>query len=1227
MSSRFALTLLTSCVLAACSGSETETPEEETNTAPIHNGDLVYALTESDNNITIDLLEGSSDSDNDQLSITNLVANSNNPNKGVSTANDSVAITPSEFIDDLEEGESIQILFTFDITDGDSVVARQLTVTITGESVIVENNAPTHTGDLTYAVNESSADFTINLLEGTADLDGDDLTITELTASANNPSVGVSIDGNDISISPSSFADTLAESETAVISYTFKVTDGESSTERTLTVTVTGESGDTGNTGGTNEAPTHSGDIDITANESDGDLTIDLLEGTYDSDGDQLEIINLVAGQNNPGSGVSVSGSTIVITPTQFADALEANQSQVISYSFDVSDGSISIARQLTVTIEGESVTVEPTDGQTITVDLATEQYLGLVSILQRNKFLNMHDSFASSHNSDAVIDTYLNEYRVDHGRQFWTPMSAAKNHLDANGTYPTTASVQAAGPQNIANYYANSRNQLISNRTVVTDHPSSVIRTNNDPIDGARYAADYYEFYYDDTSRPIFFEPMNEPFVHAGEYTDLYGSQEEVRAHMTQWFKEIGKQFDQRAALADVNIIGFASAWPSLEMWDFGHWESRMGMFMDEAGEHMDAFSTHLYDGINIVGASSERSGSNSQAILDLIETYSHYKWDTVKPHAITEYGAIVDRPDGELEYDEVVNGQTMRSFNHIMLELMQREDRVLMSIPFLTGYASWYWQSPSSGNGHPYNPSLWRPNPDNIELVNNKWEFKDVNASDNYLVNINSYFLEFWKDVDGRRALVTENDPDIQTAAFVNDEQAFVIISNLEHETKAIDFDIKDISDRSITSIKLERLDVPRDTPATLTSDTYTVNQTATNNNLQGDQITLEAGETVKYTITFDQSIPINNTAQRQSYYADEHLVSIVGNQALTFNINSVELETANTDISSALLRMSIGRKHDKSKQPTLTVNGNTVQVPDDWAGYDQAGRDDFFGAIEIPVPFEYLATNNVISVTFPDSDGRVSSMILDVNNEIDAFTVDSITLTGEDRLYVGTDTQILQSITPEFLSNSPLTWTSSDNSIATVTDGLVTGVSVGNVTIIATAANGVSAEHTLAIETISSNLLNDANGDFEQALDDTVIMTRSSTGQINEATFSISADAAKDGNGGLLVDNSAGSMKIQFTPTSIIQNVDTSKTYEIKADVKVVSGTHILWTEIENAAGGWKNSAIADSNDWQSISTQYSGSDLGSNFGLNFHLDPQSDGSGGIIYVDNVTVTAIE
>jgi len=79
-----------------------------------------------------------------------------------------------------------------------------------------------------------------------------------------------------------------------------------------------------------------------------------------------------------------------------------------------------------------------------------------------------------------------------------------------------------------------------------------------------------------------------------------------------------------------------------------------------------------------------------------------------------------------------------------------------------------------------------------------------------------------------------------------------------------------------------------------------------------------------------------------------------------------------------------MGIGRKHDKSKKPTILVNGKKVVVPSNWKGYDQKNRKDFFGVIDIPFPMEYLKPKTKVTVKFPDDSGHISSLIIQTEVE---------------------------------------------------------------------------------------------------------------------------------------------------------------------------------------------------------------------------------------------------
>ena len=59
--------------------------------------------------------------------------------------------------------------------------------------------------------------------------------------------------------------------------------------------------------------------------------------------------------------------------------------------------------------------------------------------------------------------------------------------------------------------------------------------------------------------------------------------------------------------------------------------------------------------------------------------------------------------------------------------------------------------------------------------------------------------------------------------------------------------------------------------------------------------------------------------------------------------------------------------------------------LRVPSNWKGYDQANRKKFFGAIEIPIPMDFIVKNNTVKIYFPDTGGHLSSLILDIETII--------------------------------------------------------------------------------------------------------------------------------------------------------------------------------------------------------------------------------------------------
>ena len=575
-----------------------------------------------------------------------------------------------------------------------------------------------------------------------------------------------------------------------------------------------------------------------------------------------------------------------------------------------------------------------PLLSQTVTVNHTVQRYLGNVSQLDRPTYFTIHAG-----GSDADLQSFYTDFNTYPGRGFWGPFSVAKNETGSVGTYPPLA-----GGNGVV------RGVI---RGIQTEHPRNAFVDGVNKIAAAAWAADYYMNRVNDNSRPEFFEPMNEPFVHAKDfYSGGWNASEEARIklQMAEFYNEIGKKIHATPELANMKVIGYSAAWASLEINNFNHFSQNQKMFMDVAGANMDAFATHLYDGVNVTGQNNKRSGSNSDAILDLIETYSFTKWGLVKPHALTEYGAI-EEGYGD-NYSDLASIQSVRSQNHLIFGLLEREDRMAISIPFNTGKATWHITA--ANNYQPYGAATWKPS--NIGQPN----------PTGWVYTPRVEFYKLWKEVRGKRVEIQTDNPDVQIQAFVDGAKLFVAVNNLDDNTKNVSLNL--VSGLSgLQNVRIKTIKIYPNSPYVYSDNTQTSAPSS---------ISLIAGETAILEYTFGSNINFSNIIRSKNYYTSKHLQAITANTAISFNFNAVDTGTGN-----AKLKMTIGRKHNVSKTPVVKVNGTTVPVPTNIKGYDQANRDDFFGTIDIPVPMNLIQSTNTVTFTFPDNGGHLASVILNV------------------------------------------------------------------------------------------------------------------------------------------------------------------------------------------------------------------------------------------------------
>lgn len=290
---------------------------------------------------TVDLLGGAADPDtNDTLAIANVVTASGDSAPMTIGTDGTVTFDPNAY-NSLADGESEVVVLNYDVVDGNSgSVAQSATITINGA-----NDAPVVSGAISLTASEQDAPTSLNLLDNASDPDTTDtLSVADLTTSGDDS--GVVVNGSSVSITPNAY-DGLAAGESAVITLTYNVTDGEVSVPTSATITITGVDDD----------PVVEGPIDVTFSERDAATTVSLLQGATDPNGDPLNVINAqITSGDSRGVTVDVANSQLLINPRAYAD-LEDGETAVVVVNYDITDDEgHTVAQTATVTINGRTI-------------------------------------------------------------------------------------------------------------------------------------------------------------------------------------------------------------------------------------------------------------------------------------------------------------------------------------------------------------------------------------------------------------------------------------------------------------------------------------------------------------------------------------------------------------------------------------------------------------------------------------------------------------------------------------------------------------------------------------------------------------------------------------------------------------------------------------------------------------------------------------------------------
>jgi len=592
--------------------------------------------------------------------------------------------------------------------------------------------------------------------------------------------------------------------------------------------------------------------------------------------------------------------------------------------------------------------TTQAQDEVTISLDLGIKKYVGKVNKLNRNKYFGIQSSYTSDELKDEAAYLY-GEIGLHAAKDFYGPEPSGNlQNISVNKVDKEALNIQEkfAGNTIFKEY---STSDFIMTQKV----PSKVFNPNLEAKEEALKMVEYTKALY--PKKPKYYEIMDEPFESVSLFS---GDPLEVKTQISNFYSVVSKVFKKE--LPEVKIGGYSSSRPLFELNDFKNWEENHKLFMDIAGGQVDFISTKLYDELDKDTATLNYcSGSNSEAVLDLIDTYSYSKWNQLKPHLITEYGLKV--PDWKgTSFTPQYGTYIVQSLNNFVMSFMDKPNSIEKAIPYVLGKEEKFYsdtRNNSKGNPHP-------------------WAIVRKNNEGNYVYTDLVKFYEFWKGVEGERVYISSNNPDIQVNSFHDKGKWYIICNNLSDKAETLNFSFTNNDIVRISNYTLRRL---------YANEEGILDLTEANTDLHIDQLEIDPHETFMMICEVSEEVQFATSIVEYNNYSEQLLQPIVADVAQNFKFSKVV-----TGKGKANIRLSFGRSRASDMKPEVKLNGEYVLTPTNWAGYDQSNRSTFFGTLVIPIPISYLKEENEVSVTFADNGGKISSVV--INTEIFSEDVDN-------------------------------------------------------------------------------------------------------------------------------------------------------------------------------------------------------------------------------------------
>ncbi|WP_419194859.1 Ig-like domain-containing protein, partial [Novipirellula herctigrandis] len=779
----------------------------------------------------------------------------------------------------------------------------------------------------------------------------------------------ITTDGTTVTYDARGLFDSLQASETATDTFTYRVTDGSTTDDGAVSVTITG----------VNDAPVAEGDLIVAYQGREKRLFV--LENDHDVDDETLSLSSF----SQPAHGVLVDNGdgSLRYTPTSGFVGSDS-----FSYTIQDAGGLQSIA-----TVSLSVLAVEEVD---VSIDVGAHRLVEGTLEFDRTRYLGFHgDQWVPEPYRSQLADP--NEFNIAKTR-FDTNIDGVAGGVHLPVDYPDGLPEDATNPgfidrdllvdaiQAYSNWVANDgRNQPLrehallgeSNENVAvysgrntTLHWPDYLLTDQDtgqykeniPLNYPGYA-DLINLFFTELDIPIesdrlYFEVMNEPNF---DFHDGYTIDNVVEMH-----KLVPPLI--RAVHPDLLIGGPGFGGTGFR--DQDGW-SLFEQVMREAGDELDFWSFHPYDRYNIsssnvVAKGIVTSAGRLSANLDLIESYSNEQFGTPKQIAITEYGAWTLAFGDYSQYSRQDRmWDQVNAVMEKMLVFMDRPDRILTATPFLSTYDRGI--NGGASEGDKWSTRLWVKDDDGNTV--------ETTVASMYRLLVG---------IDGNYAQVSSDNANLQTQAYRNGDTAYLVLNNLQDAPLNVDLTASAGTFGSIDSAVLRRLRFI-DGEADFDSGNPIVDWSS---------LALDGQEKAVLVFTLGGSETYDSAMNERTFYGDRSNVPIADSGTATITVT-----TDLRDAVSAKLRIAYMRPSDGVvPEITINVNGTAFVIPGGTQGYDDA--DATTTSRQIDLPMSVLNDgSNAVEVTFPSAGGNLLSTVVLVQQSLGDFN-DSGGFDGLDR-----------------------------------------------------------------------------------------------------------------------------------------------------------------------------------------------------------------------------------